>query len=60
MTDLRLLFVNIQKQLAFDIRLDVFKGSLCGSLASTNYHHVGRVSREAVLAAFEFVEQDVC
>ena len=62
-TDLRLLFVEFQEQLAFDVWLDVFKGSLSGSFASAEDHHIVRVAREAVAAAFElvieFVEQDV-
>ena len=62
-TDLCLLFIEFQKQLTFDVRLDIFKGSLRGSFASAEDHHIVRVAREAVAAVFElvieFVEQDV-
>lgn len=57
-------FAPHPKQFAFDVRLDVFKGSLCGSSASAKDHHVVGVPREAVAAAFELmvelIEQDIC
>lgn len=62
-TDLRLLFVEFQEQLSFNIGFKAFKGTFRRPPASAKDHHVVRIANEAVPPAFklmiELVEHDV-
>ena len=61
--DLRLLFVEFQEQLSFNVGFKAFKGTFRRPLASAKDHHVVRIANEAVPPAFELmielVEHDV-
>ena len=54
-TDLRLLFVEFQEQLSFNVGFKAFKGTFRRPLASAKDHHVVRISDEAMSSAREFL-----